>query len=91
LNVHDDVLETSRVVAERIGFPAVLKPESDAGMAGLSKINDKSEVKEAVDKIKQESTSHRFIAQEYIQGVPASVSLISTGEEAAAISLRGPA
>ena len=87
LNVHDDVLETSRVVAERIGFPAVLKPESDAGMAGLSKINDKSEVKEAVDKIKQESTSHRFIAQEYIQGVPASVSLISTGEEAAAISL----
>jgi predicted ATP-grasp superfamily ATP-dependent carboligase len=53
----------------------------------LSKINDKSEVKEAVDKIKQESTSHRFVAQEYIQGVPASVSLISTGEEAAAISL----
>jgi predicted ATP-grasp superfamily ATP-dependent carboligase len=87
LNVYDDVVETSRVVAERIGFPAVLKPESDAGMAGLSKVNNKSEVKEAVDKIKRDSTSNRLIAQDYIEGVPASVSLISTGDAAAAISL----
>jgi len=87
LDTHDDVLENSRVIAERIGFPAILKPESDAGMTGLSKANDKFEVRAAVEKIKQESISHRFIVQEYIEGVPTSVSLISTGEEAEAISL----
>ena len=86
-NVRDDVFETSRVIAERIGFPGVLKPESEAGMAGLSLVKSKAEVKAAVEKITRESASDRFIAQEYVEGVPASVSLISTGEEAVAVSL----
>jgi len=86
-NVYDDMFETSRIIAERIGFPAVFKPENDAGMAGLSLVESKAEITVAVKKITRESTSDRFIAQQHVKGVPASVSLISTGKEAVSISL----
>jgi predicted ATP-grasp superfamily ATP-dependent carboligase len=41
----------------------------------------------AVGKIKRESSSKRFVAQEFIKGAAASVSLISTGSDALSISL----
>jgi len=86
-NVYDDMFETSRIIAERIGFPAVFKPENDAGMAGLSLVESKAEITAAIKKITRESTSDRFVAQQHVKGVPASVSLISTGKEAVSISL----
>lgn len=80
-------LETTKDVVEEMGFPIILKPIVDAGMAGLSLANSEVEVEAAIERIIQQSATDRFIAQEYVEGIPASVSLVTTGERAAVLSL----
>jgi hypothetical protein len=87
LNAGDNISETARDIANEIGFPAIIKPLSDAGMSGLTLVKEKTELPEAIKKAAQESGNERLMAQEFVDGVPASVSLISTGEQAVAISL----
>ena len=86
-NINDDVGEIAKLVNERIGFPALFKPSREVGMTGLSVVRDSQEVAGAVFKIARNSSEKRFLAQELLHGIPASVSLISTGEDVAAVSL----
>ncbi len=84
--VKDDAEDIAQAVKERIGFPAVLKPAESVGCEALSIVNDDNQAKTAAAKIAKQ-TSHRLIAQELIQGTPASVTLISNGTEAQPITL----
>ena len=86
---HDDIDEIARLVKGKIGFPAVFKPASDTGCGGLSIVKTEYEAAEAVTKIAHESSSKRFLAQELVGGVPASVSLLSTSHKAVPLSLNG--
>jgi len=82
-----DIAETTHDIVNEIGFPAVIKPLSDAGMTGLSLVKDEKELPGAIKKATEAHGNERFIAQEFVEGVPASASLVSTGEKAMAISL----
>jgi predicted ATP-grasp superfamily ATP-dependent carboligase len=86
-SVADGVEEIKRAIHGRLSFPLIFKPSNDVGCCGLSVVKNARQVAGAVGKIKRESASKRFLAQELIKGAAASVSLISTGSEALSISL----
>jgi predicted ATP-grasp superfamily ATP-dependent carboligase len=86
-SVADDVAEIKRAIHDRLRFPLIFKPSNDVGCCGLSVVRNERQVAGAVGKIKRESPSKRFVAQEFINGAAASVSLVSTGSEALSISL----
>jgi predicted ATP-grasp superfamily ATP-dependent carboligase len=86
-NVADGVEEIKWAVHGRLRFPLIFKSSNDVGCCGLSVVKNARQVAGAVGKIKRESSSKRFLAQELIKGAAASVSLISTGSEALSISL----
>jgi predicted ATP-grasp superfamily ATP-dependent carboligase len=86
-SVADGVAEVKRAIHGRLRFPLIFKPSNDVSCCGLSVVRNESQVAGAVGKIKRESASKRFVAQELIKGAAASVSLISSGSEALSISL----
>jgi predicted ATP-grasp superfamily ATP-dependent carboligase len=85
-SVHDDTKDIMQTVNEKIGFPAVFKPVNEVGCNGLSIARSENEVAGAIKKMLKETSSLDFIAQEFVKGESASVSLISTGDEALPIS-----
>ena len=52
---------------ERIKFPVMVKPVDSYSGLGMSIVNDKSELKEAVEKALQFSKNKRFIVEKYMQ------------------------
>lgn len=86
-SVADGVEEIKRAIHGRLRFPLIFKPSNDVSCCGLSVVRSESQVAGAVGKIKRESSSKRFVAQELIKGAAASVSLVSTGSDALSISL----
>lgn len=77
--------EEARQNAKDVGYPVVLKPLTGFGGLGVRKIACKRELKEAFDPVS--SANKGFLVQEYILGVPTSVSLISTSEDVTALSV----
>lgn len=86
VDLRENVQQIKRMIGE-LGFPLVFKPVDGVGCCGLSVVRDESQIAAAVNKIMKESTNKCFIAQRLIEGVDASVSLISTGEKALPITL----
>ena len=70
-----------------LGFPLVFKPIDGVGGCGLSIVRDKNQISMAIDKAMNESSSKYIIAQRLIKGIAASVSLISTGQDALPLTL----
>lgn len=87
LNMDDDLAKTKQTINEELGYPVVLKPADGVSCSGLSLVTQETQLANALIKIIAESSSKRFIAQEFIHGEAASISLISTGKKAMAISL----
>jgi hypothetical protein len=71
----------------KLSYPLIFKPVDGAGASGLSTVKEFSQVGKALLKIEGESTSKRFIVQEFFEGERVSVSLLSTGKKAMAVSL----
>jgi predicted ATP-grasp superfamily ATP-dependent carboligase len=86
-SVADGVAEIKRAIHGRLRFPLIFKPSNDVSCCGLSVVRNENQVAGAVGKIKRESSSKRFVAQGFIKGAAASVSLVSTGGDALPISL----
>jgi predicted ATP-grasp superfamily ATP-dependent carboligase len=86
-SVSDGVAEIKRAIHGRLRFPLIFKPSNDVSCCGLSVVRNENQVAGAVGKIKRESASKHFLAQELIKGAAASVSLVSTGSDALSISL----
>ena len=84
-SVADDLEEIKRAV--RGSFPLIFKPANGVSCCGLSLVRNEDHVAGAVCKIKKDTSSNQFVVQELIAGAAASVSLVSTGGEALAISL----
>jgi hypothetical protein len=87
LNLADGLKKAKQTIHEELGYPVVLKPADGVSCSGLSFVTQETQLAKAVEKICAESTSKRFIAQEFIHGEAGSVSLISTGKKAKALSL----
>jgi tyramine---L-glutamate ligase len=74
-------------ISEKLTYPIVLKPAHTAGCGGLSFVASEDQLVGAVRKTKVESAFDNFLAQQYIDGIPVSVSVICNGDEAIPVSL----
>jgi predicted ATP-grasp superfamily ATP-dependent carboligase len=68
-------------------YPLVFKPLDGVSCCGLSIVKNKSEIARAIKKIGYESMSPQFIVQKLIRGEAASACVISTGDQALAVTL----
>lgn len=75
--------------AASLGFPLILKPRDGAGCVGLRRVGELAGLAEAWREATQEASGSPLIAQPYVQGRHASVSLICDGQAARPISLNG--
>ncbi len=78
--------EIGQAIKANLGFPAVIKPASGAGCSGISLVANEKEIQQALAKIEKEFST-RVVIQEFLHGVPASVSLVCTGQQALPLSL----
>jgi predicted ATP-grasp superfamily ATP-dependent carboligase len=69
--------------ASSLGFPLMIKPKSGSG--GVRNMIVRNE--EELDFFKERCDADEFIAQEFVEGIPCSASVISTGDDAAVIAL----
>lgn len=59
-----------------LGFPLIFKPVDGVGASGLSVVRHEGEVEAGVRKLVREASGSFFLAQRFVRGIPASVSLI---------------
>lgn len=83
----DAINEIKQVIDSKLGYPAVIKPVNGAGCSSLSMISTEEQITAAISKIHADTPSGQVLVQKFIEGIPASVSLLSTGNNAAPISL----
>jgi tyramine---L-glutamate ligase len=86
LDIHEKIGNIKQLTKE-LGYPLVFKPLDGVSCSGLSIIKDEGDVALAVKKVADESNSEQFIAQKRVKGEAASACVISTGEEAVAVTL----
>ncbi len=87
LNMDDGLGKIKQAIKEPLGYPVVLKPADGVSCSGLSKVREEAQLGKAVAKINAESKNKQFIAQQFIDGEAVSVSLLSTGNKAMALTL----
>lgn len=87
LNFKDDIAKTTKQITRELTYPIVLKTLDGAGCSGMSFIKTEESLNAAIAKLQKNSTAPQFIAQNYVNGLPASVSVISNGKKTVAISL----
>ncbi|MCP8311492.1 MAG: ATP-grasp domain-containing protein [Candidatus Methylarchaceae archaeon HK02M1] len=80
-------VEKAQGISEEMGFPLIIKPIECVGCRGLSTLREISQVLPAIDKIKEETEASKYLIQELVRGVHASVSLISNGRRAMPLTL----
>ncbi len=79
--------ENIKRIIRDLGYPLVIKPLIGVSCSGLSVVKNQSSLSDAIKKVSKESNNNHFFAQKLIKGVPVSVSVISTGANAASVSL----
>ena len=84
---NESIDKVKQSIKHNMSFPVVIKPMDGTSCSGLSIARNENQVAEAIGKAKSESFCSSGIAQEYVQGVNASVSLICTGIDAFQMSL----
>jgi tyramine---L-glutamate ligase len=87
LNLTDSLMQVKQAIKGVLNYPVVFKPVDGVSCGGLSIVKEENHVQKAIAKIKADSKSTCFIVQEFINGESVSVSLLSTGKKALAISL----
>jgi predicted ATP-grasp superfamily ATP-dependent carboligase len=83
----DDPKEIAKSVRDSLGFPAVFKPSKGISCGGVSVVRNEAQVAGAVAKIKADSRDKRFLVQELVKGIAASVSVFSIGSRVVPVSL----
>jgi len=82
--VVNDLLEASRVSKE-IGFPIVVKPAKGFGGAGIRRVENPEELEQIFKKLHY--AQQEMVIQEYIPGIAASVSAISSKNECSVLTV----
>ncbi|MFQ5710477.1 MAG: ATP-grasp domain-containing protein, partial [Candidatus Geothermarchaeales archaeon] len=80
------VEEVNQAVRDMV-FPLVFKLGEGEGCRGLSVVEGGSQIPKAVEKLGRVASASSLLVQELVEGVPASVNLISDGERALPLSL----
>ncbi len=86
INTQDNVEDSVQLIRENISFPAIIKPTRNAGCEALNIIKNQGQARKAIKEIPKHLNNH-FMVQKLIQGIPASVTLISNGTEAQPLTL----
>jgi predicted ATP-grasp superfamily ATP-dependent carboligase len=86
VDIHEKTENIKRLTKE-LGYPLVIKPLDGVSCGGLSIVKDEEKIAGAVTKVARESMSEQFIAQELIRGKAASACVVSTGDNALAVTL----
>jgi predicted ATP-grasp superfamily ATP-dependent carboligase len=81
--------EDARGVAAVLGLPMVLKPAQGAGAAGVSLVRRRREIGPAVAAARRAAAGGRLLAQRYVPGAAASVSLLADGRRTAVLAVNG--
>ncbi len=87
LDTSDTWAQIKLTLKRQLDYPIVFKPVDGVGCSGLSVVEEEVHIGKAIDKIRAESKCSQFVAQEFIKGQSASVSLLATENKALAISL----
>lgn len=87
LTLDNDLDMIKRAIKRELSYPIVIKPSDGVGCTGLSLISEDSQIKQAIEKIKDKSSTKHFLVQEFVVGEAASVSLLVSKGKALAISL----
>ena len=87
LNTSDTWAQIKQTLKQQLNYPVVFKPVDGVGCSGLSFIEEEVQVRMAIAKVRAESKCSHYIAQEFVKGESASISLLVTENKALAISL----
>jgi predicted ATP-grasp superfamily ATP-dependent carboligase len=87
LNIADSTAQIEQSLTGKLAYPIIFKPTDGAGCSGISLIENAVDLDGGVTKIKSASVNPHFIAQEKLEGEPVSVSLLSNGKKAVALTL----
>jgi predicted ATP-grasp superfamily ATP-dependent carboligase len=74
-------------ISTALGYPVVVKPARGAGCMGVSIASNPRELGKAVADAREAAGQGLLLVQEYVAGVPASVSLLADGERAVPLTL----
>lgn len=85
--INNSIDQIVRSVSAELSFPLVFKPVDGVSCSALTVVQDEKEVEAAIAKIRGVSASEMCLAQEFVPGVAASVSVYSNGSEALPVSL----
>lgn len=87
IDITTNIVTVKAAIEKELAYPVLLKPVDGTSCNGIYLIKSATDLENAVVKIKAESTKQRYVAQEFVKGESSSVSLISNGTKAVAISL----
>ncbi|MFW9799641.1 MAG: ATP-grasp domain-containing protein [Candidatus Thorarchaeota archaeon] len=76
-------------LCEEIGYPCVIRPPRSGGGRGITLVSNPVQAESASWKLEFDETVEEIVVQEYIQGIDASCSVLSTGDDAKAVSVQG--
>lgn len=87
LKTDEETDNLKSAIIRQFAFPLVFKPIDGTSCTAISLVKNQDEIDSAIQKIKNQSANPQFIVQEYVNGLAASVSLISNGKKTVALSL----
>jgi tyramine---L-glutamate ligase len=71
------------------GLPVVFKPARGAGSGGVSLVRERRAIGAALAAAREAAGAGRLLAQRYVPGVPASVSLLADGRRSVVLTVNG--
>jgi tyramine---L-glutamate ligase len=77
----------SSSAARAIGYPLIVKPARGAGCCGVSLVRNARELDRAIDSSRRGAAHGSLLLQQYVPGVPASVSLLGDGRSAVPLTV----
>jgi tyramine---L-glutamate ligase len=79
--------DAAPAIAQKIGFPLVIKPLDGIGSEGVIQLDSLSDLSVALPNIRQSTSHNEILLQSYVRGIPASVSLLAVNGRFLPLSL----
>ncbi len=76
-------------LCEEIGYPCVIRPPRSGGGRGITLVMNPAQAEEASWKIEFDETVEEIVVQQYVRGLDASCSVLSSGDSARVLSVQG--
>jgi predicted ATP-grasp superfamily ATP-dependent carboligase len=86
-NLIDKLSDIKTKIQKTFCYPIIIKPVIGTSCEGISIVRNEKNLRRAIQKIRKQTLSKNFLVQELVKGINTSVSLLSSGNKAMAISL----